>query len=158
MTQKTKTPTFDKIRDEYHGLIYCSVIGAWVEIVIFEQEGIWYVNYENKDPSERMYITASLADAIAWAVVHHKQSVRKTFIGEPKMVNVKLNKIAILEGLNSEEDLSEMSTMEAIYDIRSLKALIAYGHETFPVDKDSISPEGKVYIEGFEMWLPVVEV
>ena len=82
MSQKTKTPTFDKIRDEYHGLIYCSVIGTWVEIVIFEQEGIWYVNYENKDPSERMYTTASLADAIAWAVVHHKQSVRKTFIGE----------------------------------------------------------------------------
>jgi len=26
------------------------------------------------------------------------------------------------------------------------------------VDKDSISPEGKVYVEGFEMWLPVVEV
>ena len=159
MSQKTKTPKFDKIRDnEYHGLIYCSVVGTWVEIVIFEQEGIWYVNYENKDPSERMYITASLADAIAWAIVHHKQSVRKTFIGEPKMVNVSLNKIAILEGLNSEEDLSEMSAMEAIYDIRSLKALIAYGHETFQVDKDSISPEGKVYVEGFEMWLPVVEV
>lgn len=157
MTQKTKTPTFDKIRDEYHGLIYCSIIGDWVVVIIFEEEGIWYVNYENRDPSERIYITGSVEDAIAWACVHHKQSVRKTFIGEPKMINVKLNKIAILESLNDEEDLFEMSTMEAVYDIRKLKALLAYGHETFQVDKDTISPEGKVYILGFEMWLPVLE-
>lgn len=74
------------------------------------------------------------------------------------MINVKLNKIAILESLNDEEDLFEMSTMEAVYDIRKLKALLAYGHETFQVDKDTISPEGKVYIQGFDMWLPVVEV
>jgi len=71
------------------------------------------------------------------------------------MLNVRLNKNAILANLTDEEDLFELSTMEAVYDIRSLKALIAYGHETFQVDKDSISPEGKVFIEGYEMWLPV---
>jgi len=157
MTQKTETPQFkdDTQTGLYEGLIYCAEIGDWVLVIIFEEEGKWRVHYENKDPSETMYLADSLESAISLAQVHHKKSVRKTFIGEPKMLNVRLNKNAILANLTDEEDLFELSTMEAVYDIRSLKALIAYGHETFQVDKDSISPEGKVFIEGYEMWLPV---
>ncbi len=79
MTQKTETPQFkdDTQTGVYEGLIYCAEIGDWVLVIIFEEEGKWRVHYENKDPSEMMYLADSLESAISLAQVHHKNPLER---------------------------------------------------------------------------------
>lgn len=66
-------------------------------------------------------------------------------------MRVKLIKDAILNSLNSEEDLSDMSTMEAIYDIRKLKALV-YSMENDGIEVSKPSLSNSVRSKEYEIW------
>lgn len=67
------------------------------------------------------------------------------------MFKVKLDKNKILEGLHTEEELFDLSTLESIYQIRILKALIHYEDKVFLAEK--INEDGQVFAEDFDIWI-----
>lgn len=68
-------------------------------------------------------------------------------------MRIHLIKQKVLESLRTEEHLLENSTVDALYDIRILKALLYYGENPFTVEDVE---EGKQpYISEFGIYVPV---
>jgi hypothetical protein len=70
------------------------------------------------------------------------------------MIKVKLDKVNILDNLQSEDDLFDSSTIEAIYEIRTLKALLNFGEDIIEVE--SINDHGQAYVKDFDIWMYVL--
>jgi len=70
------------------------------------------------------------------------------------MINVKLDKVKILDNLKSEEELFDSSIIESIYEIRKLKALLNVNEDTFEVE--SINDHGQAYLKDFSIWMYVL--
>lgn len=72
------------------------------------------------------------------------------------MIRACIDREKVLESLNTEEDLLEMSKAEAIYDIRKLRALLHYADgEVLMFDKHN---DTQGYLHDFQIWVYVKDV
>lgn len=71
-------------------------------------------------------------------------------------MKVRLDKASILEGLYSEEELSELSILESFYSIRKLKTLIDYGESVIEVNQ--INDYSQCFIEKFDIWVYCIPI
>ncbi|CAL9964014.1 hypothetical protein VPHD479_0085 [Vibrio phage D479] len=64
---------------------------------------------------------------------------------------VRLKPEAIVDQIESEDELAEQSIMESLYAIRALKAAAKYG--TLPIEVKLHATSDQVWIEEFQIWL-----
>lgn len=70
------------------------------------------------------------------------------------MIKVKLDKVKILNNIKSEDELFDSSTIESIYAIRTLKALLHLGEDVIEVE--IINAHGQAYLKDFSIWMYVL--
>lgn len=71
---------------------------------------------------------------------------------------VVLDKEHILENLHTEDELFDLPTIEAIYQIRLLKALVQYGDSSVPVSSNDILEDKMVYLVEFDIHAKVKQI
>lgn len=71
---------------------------------------------------------------------------------------VVLDKEHILENLHTEDELFELSTLEAVYQIRLLKALVHYGDSGIPISSSEVLSDNYVYLAEFDIHAKVKQI
>lgn len=67
------------------------------------------------------------------------------------MIKARIDKEKTLGEMWSEEDLLELPSLEMIYDIRQLKAIIHYGDDLLEFDK--YNEHGQGFLHDFDIWI-----
>ena len=69
-------------------------------------------------------------------------------------MKIKLLPLSIAKNVQSEESLSEQSTLESIYEIRALVAAIELNDTVVEIDESTeCNGHGQVYLKQYEIWL-----
>lgn len=77
-------------------------------------------------------------------------------MGNGKFFKVKLDRETIL--CYNEDDFFDTSTLEAVYTIRQMRALLSCGAGDIMIVEDPRSNGTQVFLEDYDVWVPILSI